>query len=70
MLLRLKITVYNIAIRLLNVLKGTLDYNVYILLCIISLYLILILLLSRYTKHLLRLFTLPLFYKTLVTLTY
>jgi len=70
MLLRLKITVYNIAIRLPNVLKGTLNYNFYILLCTISLYLILVLLLSQYTKHLLRSFTLPPFYRTLVTLTY
>ena len=70
MLLRLKITVYNIAIRPPNVLKGTLDYNFYILLRAISLYLILVPLLSRCTKHLLRSFTLPPFYKTLVTLIY
>jgi hypothetical protein len=53
MLLRLKITVYNIAIRPPNVLKGTLDYNFHILLRAISLYLVLILLLGRRTKHLL-----------------
>ena len=70
MLLRLKITVYNIAIRPPNDLKGTLDYNFYILLYAISLYLIFVPLLGRYTKHLLRSFTLPLFYRTLVTLIY
>ena len=70
MLLRLKITVYNIAIRLLNVLKGTLDYNFHIFLRTISLYLIFVLLLGRHTKYPLRLFTPPPFYKTLITLTY
>jgi len=70
MLLGLKITVYNIAIRPPNVLKGTLDYNFHVLLRAISLYLVLVPLLGRRTKHLLRSFTPPPFYKTLVTLTY
>jgi len=70
MLLRLKITVYNIAIRPPNVLKGTLDYDFHVLLCTISLYLVPVLLLGRRTKHPLRSFTLPPFYRTLVTLIY
>ena len=70
MLLGLKITVYNIAIRPPNVLKGTLDYNFHIFLRTISLYLIFVLLLGRHTKYPLRLFTPPPFYKTLITLTY
>jgi hypothetical protein len=68
MLCRLKITVYNIAIRPLKVLKASLDYNLYILACAISLDYLFIPLLSRYTKAPLPLFTLPPLYKTLVTL--
>ena len=70
MLLRLKITVHDIAIRPPNVLKGTLDYDFHILLRAISLYLVLIPLLGRRTKHPLRSFTPPPFHRTLVTLTY
>ena len=70
MLLRLKITVYDIAIGPPNVLKGTLNHDFHVLLCTISLYLVPVLLLGRRTKHLLRSFTPPPFYKTLVTLTY
>ena len=68
MLCRLKITVYNIAIRPPKVLKASLDYNLHILACIISLDYLFIPLLSRYIKALLPPFTPPLLYKTLVTL--
>ena len=70
MLCRLKITVYNIAIRPPKVLKASLDYNLYILARVISLDHLFILLLSRYTKAPLPLFTPPPLYRTLVTLAY
>jgi len=68
MLCRLKITVYNIAIRPPKVLKASLDYNLYILARAISLNHLFIPLLSRYTKALLPPLTLPPLHKTLVTL--
>jgi hypothetical protein len=68
MLCRLKITVYNIAIRPPKVPKASPDHNLHILARAISLDYLFIPLLSRYTKALLPPFTLPLLYKTLVTL--
>ena len=68
MLCRLKITVYNIAIRPPKVPKASLDYNLYILARAISLNHLFIPLLSRYTKALLPPLTPPPLYRTLVTL--
>ena len=68
MLCRLKITVYNIAIRPPKVLKASLDYNLHILAYAVSLNYLFIPLLSRYTKAPLRPFTPPPLHKTLVTL--
>jgi hypothetical protein len=59
MLRRLKIPVYNIAIKPLSILKGSLDYNLYILLRAVGLYYLFILFLSRHTKALLRSSTPP-----------
>ena len=68
MLCRLKIIVYNIAIRPPKVLKASLDYNLHILARAISLDYLFIPLLSRYTKAPLPPFTPPPLYRTLVTL--
>jgi len=68
MLYRLKITVYNIVIRPLKVLKASLDYNLHILARAISLNHLFIPLLSRCTKALLPPLTPPPLHKTLVTL--
>jgi hypothetical protein len=68
MLCRLKITVYNIAIRPPKVLKASLDYNLHILAYAISLNHLFIPLLSRCTKALLPPLTPPPLHRTLVTL--
>ena len=67
MLCRLKITVYNIAIRPPKVLKASLDYNLYILARAISLNHLFIPLLSRCTKAPLPPLTPPPLHRTLVT---
>jgi hypothetical protein len=68
MLCRLKITVYNIATTPPTVLKGSLDYDLHILICAISLDYLFIPLLCRRTKAPLYPFTLHPLHKTLVTL--
>jgi hypothetical protein len=67
MLLGLKIPVYNIKVASSSVPKGSLDYNFYILICIVSLDERRILFLLWSTKDPFSLFTLPLLYRTLVT---
>jgi hypothetical protein len=69
MLLRLEIPVYNIAIRLPGILKGSLDYNLYILLRAVGLYHLFIPFLSRRTEAPLRSVAPPPLHRTLVTLT-
>jgi hypothetical protein len=70
MLLRLKIPVYDIVIRPPKVLKGSLDYDLHILIYTIGLDYLLILFLYRRAKALLYPFTPPPFHKTLITLVY
>ena len=67
MLRRLKIPVHDIAIRPPSVPKGTLDHNLHILIRPVSLHLVLVPLLGRYTEHLLRSFPPPALHRTLVT---
>jgi len=69
MLLRLKITVYNIAVRPPGILKGSLDHDLYALIRAVGLYYSLVPLLRRSPKYLFRSFAPPLLHRTLVTLT-
>ena len=66
MLLRLEIAVYDIKVGLTIILKATLDYDLYILLAIVSLDHISLLYLVRSTEDLFVPFTLPSLYTTLV----
>jgi hypothetical protein len=68
MLLGLKVPVYDIAIRLPSILKGSPDYNLYVLLCAVRLNHLFPLFLCRRTKALLRSIPPPLLHATLVTL--
>jgi hypothetical protein len=68
MFLRLKISVYNIEVGLPSILKAPLDYNLYILIVVVGLNYVLILFLVIGTEHLFCLFSLPLLYRTLITL--
>ena len=66
MLLRLEIAVYDIKVSLIIILKVTLDYDLHILLVIVSLDYISLLYLVRSTEDLFVPFTLPLLNTTLV----
>jgi hypothetical protein len=68
MLLRLKITVYNIKIRLSKILKVSLDYNFYTLLTIVSLNKVLVLFLVGRTKNPFIPLSFALLHRTLITL--